>query len=170
VLSESSEYLDMQKLCAKWVPRVLTIDQKQQCDSEQCFAIFNCNKYKFFRRYIAMDVTWLLPTLQNPIDSLPSELNAMNRRQSVERHNGQLDSHGIIFIDHLEKGQTINSNYNTALLERFHDEIKKKNPHNNIKKCCLIKTIQRFTNQSKRRLNCMNYTMNCFFIHRFLQI
>jgi hypothetical protein len=30
------EYLDMRKLCAKWVPRVLTIDQKQQriIDSE----------------------------------------------------------------------------------------------------------------------------------------
>jgi hypothetical protein len=24
------EYLDMQKLCAKWLPRVLTIDQKQR--------------------------------------------------------------------------------------------------------------------------------------------
>jgi hypothetical protein len=24
------EYLDMQKLCAKWLPRVLTIDQNQQ--------------------------------------------------------------------------------------------------------------------------------------------
>jgi hypothetical protein len=40
------EYLDMRKLCAKWVPRVLTIDQKQQRvdDSEQCLAIFNRNK------------------------------------------------------------------------------------------------------------------------------
>jgi hypothetical protein len=24
------EYLDMQKLCAKWVPRVLTMNQNQQ--------------------------------------------------------------------------------------------------------------------------------------------
>ena len=40
------EYLNMRKLCAKWVPRVLTIDQKQQRfdDSEQCLAIFNHNK------------------------------------------------------------------------------------------------------------------------------
>jgi hypothetical protein len=45
------EYLDMQKLCAKWLPRVLTIDQNQQRvdDSEQ-----------FSPRYITMDVTWLL--------------------------------------------------------------------------------------------------------------
>jgi hypothetical protein len=55
------EYLDMQKLCAKWVPRVLTIDQNQQRvdDLEQCLAILNRNKDDFFRRYITMD-TWLL--------------------------------------------------------------------------------------------------------------
>jgi hypothetical protein len=56
------EHLDMQKLCAKWVPRVLTIDQKQQRfdDSEQCLATFNRNKDEFFRRCITIDETWLL--------------------------------------------------------------------------------------------------------------
>jgi hypothetical protein len=75
----------MQKLCAKWVPPLLTMDQNQQRvnDSEQCLAIFNRNKDEFFSRYIRMnDVT-------HPIDSQPSELNAMNRIQSVERRNGQ---------------------------------------------------------------------------------
>jgi [histone H3]-lysine36 N-dimethyltransferase SETMAR len=38
----------------------------------------------------------------------------MNRIQSVEKRNGQMasvlwDARGIIFIDYLEKGQTINS-------------------------------------------------------------
>jgi hypothetical protein len=56
------ENLDMQKLFAKWLPRLLTIDQNQQRfdDSEQCLAIFNRNKHEFFRRNIAMEVTWLL--------------------------------------------------------------------------------------------------------------
>jgi hypothetical protein len=56
------EYLDMQKLCAKWVPLMLIFDQNQQRvdDSEQCLAIFNRKKDEFFRRYITMDVTWLL--------------------------------------------------------------------------------------------------------------
>jgi hypothetical protein len=54
----------------------------------------------------------------------------MNRIQSVERHKGQLasvlrDARGIIFIDYLEKGQTINRKYYMALLERLNDEIKK---------------------------------------------
>jgi hypothetical protein len=58
----------------------------------------------------------------------------MNRFQSVERRNGQLASvlwaaRDIIFIDYLKKGQTINSKYYMALLERLNDEIKKKRPH-----------------------------------------
>jgi hypothetical protein len=56
------EYLDMLKLFAKWLPHLLTIDQNQQRvdDSEQCLAIFNRNKDEFFRRYVTMDITWLL--------------------------------------------------------------------------------------------------------------
>jgi hypothetical protein len=58
----------------------------------------------------------------------------MNRIQSVKRRNGQLvsvlrDARGIIFIDYLEMGQTINSEYYMALLELLNDEIKKKRPH-----------------------------------------
>jgi hypothetical protein len=70
------EYLDIQMLCAKWLPRVLILDQNQQRvdDSEQCSAIFNRNKDEFFRRYITMNITWL----QSPIDNQPSGLNAMN--------------------------------------------------------------------------------------------
>jgi hypothetical protein len=71
---------------------VLKIDQNQQRfdDSEQCLAIFNRNKDQFFRRYITMEETWLLNILQSPNDSQPSELNAMNRIQNVERRNGQM--------------------------------------------------------------------------------
>jgi hypothetical protein len=39
------------------------------------------------------------------------------------------DARGIIFIDYLEKGQTINSEYYIALLERLNDEIKRKRPY-----------------------------------------
>jgi hypothetical protein len=67
--------------------------------------------------------THCFTTLQSPIDSHPSGLNAMSRIQSVERRNSQLasvlwDARGIIFIDYLEKGQTVNNEYYMALLER----------------------------------------------------
>ena len=39
------------------------------------------------------------------------------------------DMHGILLIDFLSKGQTINSDYYIALLDRLEDAIKKKRPH-----------------------------------------
>ncbi|KAF7267877.1 hypothetical protein GWI33_018933 [Rhynchophorus ferrugineus] len=43
------EYLGMRKLCAKWVPRELTFDQKQRRvdDSEQCLKMIKHNKPEF---------------------------------------------------------------------------------------------------------------------------
>jgi transposase len=115
---------------------VLTLDQKQQRvdDLEQCLAIFNRNKDEFSVETLQWMKHGCFTTLQSPIDSQPSGLNAMNRIQSMERRNGQLapvfwDARGILFIDYLEKGQTINSEYYIALLERLNDEITKKRPH-----------------------------------------
>ena len=39
------------------------------------------------------------------------------------------DPHGIIFIDYLEKGKTINSDYYTAILDHLNAEIVEKRPH-----------------------------------------
>jgi hypothetical protein len=50
----------MKKLCARWVPRLLT-DQKRirMKMSEQCLESFNKNKTDFVRRFITMDETWI---------------------------------------------------------------------------------------------------------------
>ncbi|KAF7272204.1 hypothetical protein GWI33_014992 [Rhynchophorus ferrugineus] len=55
------ENLDMRNLCAKWVPRELTFDQKQRRvdDSEQCLKMIRRNKPEFLRRYVTMDEIWL---------------------------------------------------------------------------------------------------------------
>jgi hypothetical protein len=62
-----------------------------------------------------MDVTWLFH----------NSLVDLTRIQSVERRNGQLASAGIIimFIDCVEKGQTISIEYYMALLGRLKDEV-----------------------------------------------
>ena len=39
------------------------------------------------------------------------------------------DAHGIFFIDYLEKGKTIKSDYYMALLDGLNAESKKKGPH-----------------------------------------
>ena len=66
-ISESSvftilhEYLSMRKLCSKWVLRLLTVDQKQQCidDLEHCLQLFQCKKKEFLCKYVTMDETWI---------------------------------------------------------------------------------------------------------------
>ena len=47
------------------------------------------------------------------------------------------DAHGILFIDYLEKGKAINSDYYMALLDRLSTEIKKKRPYMQKKKVLL---------------------------------
>ena len=53
------EDLSMRKLLSKWVPRLLTVDQKRQrvVDSERCLEFFRRNKPNFLRRYVTMDET-----------------------------------------------------------------------------------------------------------------
>ena len=53
------EHLSMRKLLSKWVPRLLTVDQKRQSvvDSERCLELFRRNKPNFLRRYVTVDVT-----------------------------------------------------------------------------------------------------------------
>ncbi|XP_025162257.1 histone-lysine N-methyltransferase SETMAR-like [Harpegnathos saltator] len=124
------EYLNMRKLCAKWVPRVLTIDPKQQRfdDSEQYLAIFNRNKDEFFRPYITMDETWLhhyTPESNRQSAEWTERDEPKPKRGKKQQSTGKVmasvfwDARGIIFIDYLEKGQTINSEYYITLLERY---------------------------------------------------
>ena len=55
------EELDMKRLCARCLPRLLTADQKctRMKISEQCLERFNKNKTDFLRRFITMDETWI---------------------------------------------------------------------------------------------------------------
>ena len=56
-----TENLDMRKLCARWVPRLLTIEQKQRCEDVliESLAMFHSNRAEFLRRFITIDKTWV---------------------------------------------------------------------------------------------------------------
>ena len=55
------EHLSMRKLCSKWLPSLLTVDQKQQHidDSERCLQLFQRNKKEFLCKYVRKDETWI---------------------------------------------------------------------------------------------------------------
>ena len=53
--------LEMRKLFPKWVPRLLTPNQKKQRaeDSERCLKLLKRDKKDFLHRYVTMDETWI---------------------------------------------------------------------------------------------------------------
>ena len=133
-------HLCIRKLCAKWVPRLLTIDQKciRMTHSEQYLAFFKRNSKEFQRWFETVDETWIYhysPESREgskqwfkPSESTPKCTKTQKSAGKVMA-SVSWDGRGVIFIDYLEKGRTITRAYYTALLNRLVDEIRKKWPH-----------------------------------------
>lgn len=135
-----TENLDMRKLCARWVPRLLTMEQKQRREdvSIECLAMFHSNKAEFLRRFITMDETWVhhfTPETKEQSKQWTERGESAPKKAKTVPSAGKVmasvfwDARGIIFIDYLQKGKTINGEYYANLLQRLSDEIKKKRPH-----------------------------------------
>lgn len=56
-----TDELGMRKLSARWVPRLLTPEQKivRVVHSEECLDIFERDPKEFLRRYVTVDETWV---------------------------------------------------------------------------------------------------------------
>jgi len=134
------EDLDMRKLSAKWVPKCLNADQKRQrCQSSE-------QHLEFFRR----DLNDFLSRLVTMYETSSYYYDPETTQQSIEwRHSGSprpknfrvlksagkvlasiffLDQDGILLIDYLPKGQTINAEYYWSLLVQLEDTLKEKTP------------------------------------------
>ncbi|GFS58418.1 mariner transposase [Trichonephila clavipes] len=129
----------MRKLCSKWVLRLLTVDQKQQCigNSERCLELFKRNKQDFLRRYVTMDETWIYyytPESRRSSAEWTAAGESCPKRPKTQSSAGKVrasvfwDVHGIFFIDYLEKCKTINSEYYMVLLDQLNEKIKIKRP------------------------------------------
>lgn len=119
------EHLSMKKLCSKWVPRLLTPDQKKQriFDSERCLELFKRDEQDFLRRYVTVNETWIHHYTPD------SKTSAGKVMASVF-----WDVQGILFIDYFDKGKKISSEYYIKLLDRLCAEIIKKRPQMQEKK------------------------------------
>ena len=133
------EELDMKKLCARWVPRLLTADQKRtrMKISEQCLERFNKNKTDFVHRFITMDETWIHhytpESKQQSKQWTEAGCSAPKKTRSVPSAGKVMasvfwDAEGILFIDYLEKGKTITGEYYSNLLTRLDEKIREKRP------------------------------------------
>ena len=135
----------MRKLCSKWVPRLPTVDQKQQRvdDLEHCLQLFQRSKKGFWRKYVRMEETWIhhFTPKSNQLSAVWKAAGENRpKRPKTQTSAGKVltsvfwDAQGILFINYLVKGRTINSKYYIALLVRLKEEIARKQPQMKKKK------------------------------------
>jgi len=127
----------MRKLSAKWVPKCLNVDQKlqQYQSSEQNFEFFRHDPNDLLSRLVTMDETWLYhydpETKQQWVEWRHSG-SPRPKKFRVPKHAGKVlasifwDQDGILLIDYLPKGQTINTEYYSSLLVHLKDIFKEK--------------------------------------------
>lgn len=134
------EVLNMKKLSARWVPRLLTADQKRVrvTTSTESLAKFQRNPEEFLRRFITVDETWIHHyTPETKVQSkqwVEAGGSAPKKAKTVPSAGKVMatvfwDAHGIILIDYLKKGKSITGQYYVALLDQLNNEIKEKRPH-----------------------------------------
>jgi histone-lysine N-methyltransferase SETMAR len=111
----------MKKFCARWVPRLLTADQKctRMKISEQCLEHFNENKTDFVHRFITMVETWIhhytAESKQQSKQWTEASCSELKKTRSVPSAGKVMasvfwDAEGILFICYLKKGKTITGN------------------------------------------------------------
>lgn len=142
------EHLGLHKVSARWVPRLLTPLQKHdRMDvSQQCLELFRANKDEFLRRFITTDETWVhhyTPETKEQSKQWVEKGEPAPKKAKTVLSAGKVmatvfwDVRGVIFIDYLPPGRTMNGEYYAGLLERLSDEIKEKRKHLNRKKVLL---------------------------------
>ena len=132
-----NDELGLTKISARWVPKMLSNDDKANRTeiSRRNLDRMNNDPEKFFDRIVTQDETWI-----HHFDS-EHETNSMelrkkesqpSRKFEVVRSSGKMmasifwDCDGIIMIHYLEKGKTANGKYYANNLVRLRECIKKK--------------------------------------------
>ena len=127
----------MRKLSTTWVLKCLNADQKcQHCQSsEKNLEFFRCDPNEFLSRLVTMFETWLyhydLETKQQSVVGRHSS-SPCPKNFRVQKSAGKVlasifwDQDGILLIDYLPKGQTINVEYSSSLLVQLKDILKVK--------------------------------------------
>ncbi|XP_023241076.1 histone-lysine N-methyltransferase SETMAR-like isoform X2 [Centruroides sculpturatus] len=123
------ENLDMRKLCTRWVPRLLTMGQKQRPTDVtiESLAMFRSNKAEFLSQFITMDETWVH---HFTLETKEQSKQWTERGESAPKKAKTVSSAGKVMASVFWVApKKINGKYYANLLQRLSDEIKKKRPH-----------------------------------------
>ena len=129
------DHLNMSKVCARWIPRLLTDEMK--AERKRCSAMllehFQSTP-NFFDRLVTVDETWVYlydPEMkyQSKEWKLPSEPSPKKAKRTRSAVKVMLtvfwDAEGIIMTDFLLTGSTMNSEYYSSLIKSLRKELSK---------------------------------------------
>lgn len=107
-------------------------------DIVQGLVMFHSNKTEFLHRFIKIDETWVhhfTPVTKEYSKQWTERGEPAPKKTKTVPSAGKVmasvfwDACGIIFIDYLQTGRTINGKYYANLLQHSSDEMKKKRPY-----------------------------------------
>jgi len=158
------------------VMRTLSDNKRnRETTSEQCLTLFKRNPKEFLRRFVTVDETWIhwnTPETKKQSKQWTSPGEPAPKKAETVPSAGKVmatvfcDSQGVIYIDYLEKGETVTGLYYADSPPNCRKFV----PIWRRKKCSSIMTAHRLTLPPSARPNCSNWGTNCYPIHRILQI
>ena len=171
----------MRKLCARWMPRLLTIDRKRirMTTWKQNFDYFNRNPKEFLCRFVTMDETWIhhyTPKWHEGSKQCVKLGESAPKRPKTQQSFGKVmandfwDAQWSILHRLSWESKNNSGAYYCALLDWLVDDIKKKQPHLKKKwKSFFLMTMYHLTYRTFHRQKSMNWFSNRFRINRFLE-
>ena len=131
------EHLNMSKVCARWVPRMLTPDMKatRVNTSTALLTRYNADPERFVSRLVTGDETWVHyydPSSKFESMEWKHAGSPRTKKFKVVRSTKKLmatvfwDAEGVIHIDYLPRGTTMNMAYYANLLVELRESIKQK--------------------------------------------
>ena len=130
-----TEGLEMRKRSARWVPRLLTVDQKhtRRTLSHTILNLFEEDPANSFKRFVTMDETWVhhfTPEAKQQSKQWKHPGSPPPKKAKTVPSAGKVmalvfwDADGTLLINYLQKGQTINVTYYASLLTQLWEKIK----------------------------------------------
>jgi [histone H3]-lysine36 N-dimethyltransferase SETMAR len=131
-----TEVLGYSKVCARWVPRMLTCENKRirLQSSRKNLELYRADPAKFHRRYVTMDETWAHhfdpETKQQSMQWKHTTSPTVKFRKTASAGKVMAsvfwDSEGVLMIDYLERGKTVTGAYYAELIRKLREIIKEK--------------------------------------------
>jgi len=130
------EELNMIKVCAKMVPKVLS-DEQKECHKELCLDLLQCieNELDLLNLIITFDGTWIFtydPETKRQSMQWKSTLSPRPKKARMSRSKFKamlivfFDIQGIVMAEWVPSSQMVNQQYYIEVLMKLHERVRRK--------------------------------------------